>query len=278
MKRVLPFLLVLGTVCACERIEPEKERIFEEYFTSSLWKTDNSIDESKLTGEMFAFEKYADREYWKTLTSNVDMLEALMIPQERLSSMSTQNLARTCTVYPFNSIYMAYVSFSSTAIDGIFYIMNNFNGYAQIQGRPSGPKELLAIYKEQQVKMDGKNEGWSADYTRANSFMNISAMELVLATAVDCGRFSNDEIADMIHAMWEKTEDFVESGLYSWNGSICYCYVLGATIAYHHAPNLSQNERTLLKTFVLSGGDTSRYSGDIGTITELVADKLNFVN
>ncbi len=269
---------MLGIVCACEKNKPEQERIFEEYYTSSLWETDNSIDESKLIGEMFAFEKFADREYWKTLTSNADMLEALMIPQEYLSGMSTQNLARTCTVYPFNSIYMAYVSFSSTAIDGIFYIMNNFNGYAQIQRRPSGPQELLKIYMGQKVKMDGNPGGWSADYTRANSFMDISAMELVLATAVDCGRFSNDQIADMIHAMWEKTEDFVDSELYSWNGAICYCYVLGATIAYHHAPYLSQNERTLLKTFVLSGGDTARYSGDIGTITELVADKLNSIN
>ena len=82
----------------------------------------------------------------------------------------------------------------------------------------------------------------------------------------------------MIHAMWGKTEDFVDSELYSWNGAICYCYVLGATIVHHHAADLSQNERTLLKTLVLSGGDTARYSGDIGTITELVADKLNFVN
>ena len=278
MKRILPFLLMLGTVCACEKNEPEQERIFDEYYTSRSWKTDNSIDESKLTGEMFTFEKYADREYWKTLTSYVDMLEALMVPQERLFSISTQNLARTCTVYPFNSNYMAYVDFSTTAIDGIFHIMNNFNGYARIQGRPSGPQELLKIYTKQKVRMDGKHLGWSADYTRANSFMDISAMELVLATAVDCGRFSNDQIADMIHAMWEKNEDFVESGQYSWNGAICYCYVLGAAIAYHYAPNLSQDEKTQLKIFVLSGGDTAHYSGDIGTITELVADKLNSIN
>ena len=268
----------MGIVCACEKNEPEQKRIFEEYYTSSLWETDNSIDENKLKGEMFTFEKYADREYWKTLTSTAVMLEALMVPQELLSSMSTQNLARTCTVYPFNTNYLAYVGFSTTAIDGIFYIMNNFNGYTQIQRRPSGPQELLKIYMGQKVKMDGKHEGWSADYTRANSFMDISAIELVLATAVDAGRFTNDEIADMIHAMWEKNEDFVESGLYSWNGAICFCYVLGATIAYHYAPNLSQNEIMQLKTFVLAGGDTSRYSGDIGTITELVADKLNFVN
>jgi len=227
---------------------------------------------------MFAFEKYADREYWKSLTSNADMLKALMVPQERLSGMSTQNLARTCTVYPFNITYMAFVGFSTTSIDGIFHIMNNFNGYTQIQRRPSGPQELLKIYMGQKVKMDGKHEGWSADFTQANSFMDISAMELVLATAVDAGRFTNDEIADMIHAMWEKNEDFVESGLYSWNGAICYCYVLGATIAYHYAPDLSQNEITQLKAFVLSGGDTSRYSGDIGTITKLVADKLNSMN
>lgn len=267
-----------GIVCACEKNKPEQERIFEEYYTSSSWKTDNSINENKLTGGMFAFEKFADREYWATLTSNADMLAALMVPQERLSSMSTQNLARTCTVYPFNGNYMAYVGLSTTSIDGIFHIMNNFNGYAQIQKRPSGPQELLKIYMGQKVKMDGKHEGWSADYTRANSFMDISAMELVLATAVDCGKFSNDEIADMIHAMWEKNEDFVVSGLYSWNGAICYCYVLGAAIAYHYAPDLSQNERTQLKIFVLSGGDTARYSGDIGTITKLVADKLNSIN
>ncbi|MDD4501270.1 MAG: hypothetical protein PHP15_12880, partial [Bacteroidales bacterium] len=89
MKKMIPFVLMLGIVCACEKNKPEQERIFEEYYTSSLWETDNSIDESKLTGEMFAFEKFADREYWKTLTSNADMLEALMIPQEYLSGMST---------------------------------------------------------------------------------------------------------------------------------------------------------------------------------------------
>ncbi|MFA5301725.1 MAG: hypothetical protein WC395_03460 [Bacteroidales bacterium] len=278
MKRIIPFVLLLGIVSACEKNEPEQERIFEEFYTSTSWKTDNSIEENKLTGEMFAFEKYADREYWKSLTSNADMLKALMVPQERLSGMSTQNLARTCTVYPFNITYMAFVGFSTTSIDGIFHIMNNFNGYTQIQRRPSGPQELLKIYMGQKVKMDGKHEGWSADFTQANSFMDISAMELVLATAVDAGRFTNDEIADMIHAMWEKNEDFVESGLYSWNGAICYCYVLGATIAYHYAPDLSQNEITQLKAFVLSGGDTSRYSGDIGTITKLVADKLNSMN
>jgi hypothetical protein len=278
MKRMIPFVLMLGIVCGCEKNKPEQERIFEAYYTSTSWKTDNRIDERKLTGEMFAFEKFADRAYWKTLTSNADMLEALMVPQEHLSGMSTQNLARTCTVYPFNSTYMAYMDFSSTSIDGIFHIMNHFNGYAQIQKRPSGPQELLNIYMGQKVRMDGKNEGWSTDYTRANSFMDISAMELVLATAVDAGRFSNDEIADMIYAMWEKAEAFVESGLYSWNGAICYCYVLGATIAYHHAPDLSQNEKTQLKIFVLSGGDTARYGGDIGTITKLVADKLNSIN
>ncbi len=49
--------------------------------------------------------------------------------------------------------------------------------------RASGPQELLKIYMGQKVKMDGNPGGWSADYTRANSFMDISAAELVLATA-----------------------------------------------------------------------------------------------
>lgn len=82
-------------------------------------------------------------EKWKTYISHVDMMKALLIPEDVLKSMSTAGLVETCINYPMYGDYIAFDSYYSR----IEMTERNFNGLQELYRRKDAAKEFVRFYQ-----------------------------------------------------------------------------------------------------------------------------------
>ena len=93
-------------------------------------------------------------EEWKQFQSNEEMVRACQIPEEILSSLSTEDLTEICLRYPLLCDVFAF-NFLSNGANKLF---NDFNGIREFFKRKDASKELLKHYNclMQELKYEAK--------------------------------------------------------------------------------------------------------------------------
>lgn len=270
MKKILQILILTAFAVSCaEKVEPETpgpepigeliyrgNALFAEYEDKWLgyepWEMTKSAEGLSGEGGSFVY-------WWEHRTeaeTSQELYELCKIPEEKLLAMSTANLVRTCYIYPYNADIAAWFSPGVSFLDGIHYIMDNFNGYRELHLRKDAPQEMLNLYKEVRYSdWDGKSTEIiidSRDYRKQSSVCNgIASLSLVAASAVDNNRFSPEQIAELSRGVIQKIDEILsdESGIYSFFTAF-FPYLLGAVISYHYDSTLTEEQYGILDEFV----------------------------
>ena len=191
----------------------------------AFWPTP-TIDDSGLQGGGYDFA------YWQEHKAEAENVEALMamcnIPKDLLKTMSTRNLAITCSNYPYNATFMAY----NDAYKGFLGTIADFNGYADLMKRKSGLQATLDLYAE----LDGR--------VLDISFTRFQPWTFFVCSAVDHKVLSTEQVARLAQVVTSRFNDGTE------RINLAFTYLLGGFIAYHYDTTLPDEQLYLLKTYI----------------------------
>ena len=81
---------------------------------------------------------------WASLENHQDKVDACQIPEDILSSMSTEELVQTVIAYPLNIDMFAY----DNTTTGFEVVASHFNGLQELQSRSDSVSELIDLYLE----------------------------------------------------------------------------------------------------------------------------------
>ena len=270
-------LIFLVAVIACTvSCEPEENRetssgheaLFTDYEEKWLdypaWKMKKNGE--GLTGEGCTF--YYFWEHRTEVNTAIEKYAMCDIDNRLLSAMSTQNLVRSCYIYPFNWEIITYDTPYASSLDGIHYVMNHFNGYRELHNRKDAPVEMLRLYKE--VKYSDRGDSFvvvleSKEYRKQGSIGGgISSFSLVVASAVDNECFTSAQIVELSKSVLDKIDEITldRTGTYSFFTAF-YPYLLGAVISFHYDSEISESQSSILKKFI---HDCNRYPVEDSTI------------
>lgn len=236
----------------------------EKWLDYPAWQMKKSGE--KLTGEGCTF--YYWWEHRIEAKSSTELYAMCEIDNRLLSAMSTQNLVRSCYIYPYNGEIIAYDSPYASFLDGIHYVMNHFNGYRELHNRKDAPLEMLRLYKE--VKYSDRGDTFvvvleSKEYRKQGSIIGgISSFSLVLASAVDNECFTPVQIVELSKSVLDKIDEITldQTGTYSFFTAF-HPYLLGAVISFHYDSELSESQSSILKKFI---HDCNRHPVEYSTI------------
>ena len=216
--------------------------------------------------EPFTFEKVTKPEVWRTFNNLEEMLEACQLPEGMLSVMSTRNLIQTLMNHPLFFIYTAY----NNELDGVNVIIDNFNGFEELQKREDVAEAIIDYYAAINLKNivgTTKLPSLLPDLT----IIHLGYLELVIASKKIPEIFNAKYIDKLNNAMLEmydaKLSLINEIDLSSINKSL----LLGAQIQL--SKNLiSLEERKILQEFVDKGGNVSEESM-YTTVSQIINSK-----
>ena len=162
-------------------------------------------EDAALTGEG------GDFQYWwehrGEVDDNVSREAMCTLPQEQLAKMSTRNLVNTCFIYPYGSM----LGLQNNPFLAVLQHMNRFNGLVELQTRKSAPAELIRLFKECKYPKDGNGSVipiYSTDYlSDKHMLMGLPYLMILLETAVDCDRFSSNQIRELAGATLTKIDE-----------------------------------------------------------------------
>lgn len=213
---------------------------------SGVWKI-KDIDESRLIGAGFSYQNWEDH---KSEADSYEGLIALCTPSESFrKKMSTRNLAISAFLFPYNANYFAF----NCPLSGFFKTLDDSKLFQTLATRPSGPREIMNIYKEITLKEDSKYTPIleCKDYLKQDSKMFVSWLEMVLMTAVDEGLFSVEEIQKLAGLTYDKLAfQIAHPKSYSYIGSWMYSVMLASVIVYHYSEGLNDEEMNIARDFV----------------------------
>lgn len=199
----------------------------------TMWPS-TVVDDSRLTGEA------GDYSYWQEHKNEAQTIEELMamcdIPEDKLQTMSTANLARTCYNHPYAFVYTA-----QNVIYQGFFFMTQANSYRELMQRKTGALELLNLYCEQEYTTTG---------------FGLNALSLFLMTAVDYNALNQEQLARLSAEIFNKIDNIidVEGSTPVFYSNLRFPYLLGAFVAYHYDASLSDDDVNLLKAFITVTG------------------------
>lgn len=221
---------------------------YQEQFTCRFWP-EATVDDATLTGPGWNFT-----EAWENRAESqqsADWRATFNVFSAELAAMSTRNLARTCYIYPYNFDYLA----TEDDYLGVLAVISNFNGWQELMRRKSAPEELLLLFEELRHPVVPGDYHTPLDYTEYlddyHNYMGIEFLSLVIATAVDCHKFSRGQAARLAAEVERKLSDLAgDSELYSYTGHLRQEYLLGAFLACHYDDGLSGTDRQVLSNYL----------------------------
>lgn len=161
MSKIFPFvLLAVFIMHSCNVNEEIKEDLDKSPF---------------IDGIAYSFEKVTDPVVWSSYNSLKEMQDACQIPENWLKQMSTKNLVETCMNYPLYGLYLAY----NNEMDGLKVLINGFNGFKELKGRPDADIELLNYYENLLVVNTKAGEFELGNMVKP---LHLGYVELVLAS------------------------------------------------------------------------------------------------
>ena len=92
----------------------------------------------------FSFDSIESPNVWAQYQSLEEMFAACQIPEEKLKSMSTDELVEVCMSHPLYGIYSAY----NNELEGAKVVIDHFNGFEELNKRSDAAEKLLAFYKD----------------------------------------------------------------------------------------------------------------------------------
>ena len=115
-------------------------------------------------------------EAWEQLTNRREAIEVCQIPEDVLSSLSTENLTEICLQYPLLLDVFTPISYER----GLDIVFERFNGIRELFKRKDAAKELLRQY---QAKMQNLShlEGNDSDLQKGFFILSIASLELLLS-------------------------------------------------------------------------------------------------
>jgi len=125
------------------------------------------------------------------------MVNACQIPENTLKKLNTKDLLKVCLKYPLLSDYTA----SNSPYEGIKNIIGVFNGLTEFINRQDCHKFLFEHYKNQNINSI-QNITKKGNYT-----FDICALELLLCQKQLMGRFTKQELTEVLKTIMKKYGD-----------------------------------------------------------------------
>jgi len=118
-------------------------------------------------------------EKWKQFKSNEEMVQACQIPEEVLSSLSTEDLTDLCLRYPLLTDFFAFEN-TNTGLDKLF---NDFNGIRELYKRSDMSSSLTKRYVEKIQSFSFLNEK-NSDLEKGFFIITVSTLEVLMSRIV----------------------------------------------------------------------------------------------
>ena len=116
-------------------------------------------------------------EEWEQLSTIQEARDACQIPEDVLSSLSTEDLMQICMQYPFfKFIYM-----SSTFDGGLEHTFDSFNGLRELFRRDDALKELMKQYRCRIQNWDFFWNGKASDVEKGWYDLDLRCLEILLS-------------------------------------------------------------------------------------------------
>ena len=99
-------------------------------------------DEIHPLDKAYVYEAFESKDYWKTLSSFEEKLDACQVPVSTAASLTTTALIQTCLNHPFAGTYSAYPD----EFEIIKILCNHNNAFKELLNRDDAAKQLVAFY------------------------------------------------------------------------------------------------------------------------------------
>ena len=230
MKRFINYLTLLALMCSCS------DEVLNESKQQAILGTPN---------ETFSFDSITAPNVWSQYQSLEEMLEACQIPEDKLKSMSTDELIEVCMSHPLHFIYSAY----NNELRGADVIIRNFNGFSELARRTDAAGKLLNFYDEifsESVQQDPSFIGRS-------DISHIGFIELYIASKALPSLYEDDNLIKL-----EKISDKILSQKIETKRadlfSVRHSFLINAQIKLAKSC-ISKDDATILKNFLKVGGN-----------------------
>lgn len=201
----------------------------------------------KYVNEPYTFEKVTNPSVWKTYNSLEEMLGACQLPIEMMNVMSTENLIQTFMNHPLYFIYSAY----NNEMDGVKVILDNFNGFKELQKREDVAEKILDYYEAMDVsKLIETVKNFKS--LRDKTIYHLDFLEMVIATKEIPNLFSSlyrDRLEEIMNDKYEAKLSSVNANIFSVRKSL----ILGSEIKLSKHL-LSEEDKYMLEQFARTGG------------------------
>lgn len=113
----------------------------------------------------FTFDAIEAPSNWAQYQTLEEMLDACQIPEEKLKSMSTDELIEVCMSHPLHALYFYY----NNELDGADVVFSHFNGFVELNKRADAADKMLAFYDDinfnSQANLAHRKDFTSATYS-----------------------------------------------------------------------------------------------------------------
>lgn len=192
----------------------------------------------------FSFDSITEPSNWRKYQSLEEMLAACQIPEDKLKSMSTDELIEVCMSHPLHMIFVAY----NNQLDGAKVIIDSFNGFQELKLRDDAASRLLSFYEDVNFNCEAKS-------IRRRDFSSstlLGFIELFLASKELPQLYERNNIQELKRI----SDKVLEQKLLKNQGSfmsIRHSLLLNSQIKLEDK-TLSDEDRDLLNRFVKVGG------------------------
>ncbi len=238
MKQLFVLFAVLLMVCSC---------------SDEILNEDNHQAILGSTNVTFSYDSITQPSNWLAYRSFQERFDACQIPDSLLHVIPTSELIELCASHPMNGIYLA----SDNPNDGIRYMVNNFNGIAELKQRSDVVDEILSFYSEFDLT-NVSNKPYVISITGRNgSKYNIYGfcfMELLIAANTFPQLYTNNAAERLEQISYKLYEEKLINRTLSNSLIVKSSLMVQAQIALHNRP-LSTDEKATLELFLHNGGN-----------------------
>lgn len=208
MKRLallLPLSLIL--LAGCQKEDPQT-------FAPSSGGTATKSPEVAINPDepITFFATEGEYDAWTHISGIVNRFTACEVPYKRLSSMTTQALAKSIMNYPLNYIVFAYDD-PQTAID---LILKHSSLHQELLSRDGAGKYIVSLYSAASLDMSLEKSNFDGDYS-CLSYTNSMFMDYFIGSGHVPG-LSEPSVKKQLMSAVEKKIEFRKSqpDVFSW--------------------------------------------------------------
>jgi len=204
------------------------------------------------SSKVFSYETVLNSSAWQSYTSTRERINACQLPDSVLKNASTADLVAYCASMPMNAICYAY----DNPMEGARWVMQNFNGFKELQRRKDAAAAILDFYegvdftKTEQTPYpitlrDSRN--------RCFGFTNISFMELAMASDAIPALYEKANVARLESVAIKKYEEKISNSVVFGTVALSSSLLIEARIKLN-SKSLDYSDEKKIHEFYESGG------------------------